>query len=198
MVADAVEGLLAQVQARQHHIRTPGAVVITTLDEQIERVLARVPAGPVAAIVTERDGVDQCHIHADSPRHSDGALRYLQRVCESCALVIRRVHHHLRLPREPAERRRVHDPVAVTLETGAERIGFLGCCAVARTHGEGGVSVECSPLHVLAKLTPALHVRGGPDVARRVSSDQLIAMPAHGVGPLLGPRQWLVHRLTLR
>ena len=198
VVADPVEGLLAQIQARQHHIRTPGAVVVATLDEQIERVLARVPAGPVAAVVAERDGVDQRNVDADSPRHGDGTLCYLERVCESRALVIRRVHHHLRLPREPAEGRRMHDPVAVALETGAERVGFFWPCTVARPFSEGGVGVERAALHVLAEFTPALHVRGRSDVARGVGSDQLVAMPTHGVSPLFGPRQWLVHCLTLR
>ena len=59
MVADAVERLETQVEIVEHDIGAPHRVVIAFGQIWRERVFAGVTARPVAAVMAERDGLDE-------------------------------------------------------------------------------------------------------------------------------------------
>ena len=109
-----------------------------------------------------------------------GDLRDLDRVREPRAqVIVFGGDEHLALPREPAPRVRVLDPIEVALEAQAERIGLLVARARARAdrtgraRGERGVErglAALAPLHGRARRTPS-----APACARRTS---IVVRPA--------------------
>ena len=137
VVADPVQRLEAQVQPGEHDVRAPRAVVVAVGEEGVEGVLAGVPAGPVAAVVAERDRLGQGDVDPDRPGDRGGDLGHLERVGQPGPLVVARVDHDLGLAGQPAERGGVHDPVPVALEAGALVVRLLGLGAVARRRRPG-------------------------------------------------------------
>jgi hypothetical protein len=91
----------------------------------VERRLAVVPERRVAEVVREAGGLDQVRVAAQGRAELAADLRALERVGEPRAeeVALPR-HHHLRLGREPTQRRRVQDARAVPRERGAA--GALG------------------------------------------------------------------------
>ena len=83
-----------------------------------------------------------------------GDLRHLERVGQPGALVVLGEHEHLRLARQPPERRgAVQDPVPVPLEARADRVGLLrrrARCPAPRARVAPGASSRV--LQVLAGL----------------------------------------------
>ena len=66
-------------------------------------------------------------VQAERPRHRARDLRHLQRVRDARAVVIALGREeHLGLARQPPERLRMDDPIAIVLEDRAQRIGRLG------------------------------------------------------------------------
>src|SRR3954467_7841013 len=86
----------------------------------VEHLLARVAEGRVAEVVAQRDRLGQVLVQPERPRHPARDPAGLERMREPGAVVIAlRGDEDLRLVLQPAERLRVHDPVAVSLERRA-------------------------------------------------------------------------------
>ncbi len=99
----------------------------------VERVLPGVTERGVAEIVREADRLDQRLVQAERPRHAARDLRHLERMREARAVEIAFViDEDLRLVDEPAERRRMHDAVAVALVFGAMTRRWLGKATATR------------------------------------------------------------------
>jgi hypothetical protein len=147
VVADAVEGLDAQVERGECDVGTPLGVVEPTLDVDAERILAGVAAGPVPAVVTEGDRLGERYVQPEGAGDRAGHLGDLESMGETGSLVVVREDEDLRLAGQPPEGGRVQDAVAVALEAGAPGVGrFLDRpvpCAVRprRQGGEGSVLV---------------------------------------------------------
>jgi len=101
-----------------------------------QRGLAGVAAGPVAAVVAQRDGLGERHVEATGAGDAGRHLRHLEGVGEPGAEVVGGEDEDLRLAGEAAERGRVQDPVAVAFEAGSQRVGRLGVVAATGTSGE--------------------------------------------------------------
>ena len=108
-------------------------MVVAAGDEWAEGILAGVSSGPVSAVVSERDCLGERDVEPQRTRHRRRHLRNFECVREACALVVVGEDEHLRLAGEPPECGSVQDSITVTLEAGAERIGFLIDGAVAGT-----------------------------------------------------------------
>jgi hypothetical protein len=98
----------------------------------VEGILAGVPEGCVAEVVAEPDRLGQILVQpkraGDDPRDSGR----LQRVGHPGAVVVALwIDEDLGLALQPAERFRVHDPVAVALERRAHRTRLLVALAPA-------------------------------------------------------------------
>ena len=104
VVGDAVDRLGAQVERGQGHVRPPGRVVETAGHVGVQRVLAGVPARPVAAVVAEGDGLGEVHVEAAGPCDRRGHLCHLEGMGQACALVVLGEHEDLRLSRQATER----------------------------------------------------------------------------------------------
>ena len=127
--------------------RAPRRVVEPAGHVGVERVLAGVAAGPVAAVVAEGDGLGEGHVEAAGPGDGGGDLRHLERVGEAGALMVLGEDEDLCLAGQPAERGGVEDAVAVALEAGAPGVGLLGLRPVAGARRRGsrpGASSESS------------------------------------------------------
>ena len=147
MVADAVEGFVAEVERDECCVRTPYRVVIALLHVRAQRILARVAAGPVPTVMAERDCFRKRNVQSECARNRDGNLRHFERVREACALVVIGEHEYLGLAGEAAERTRVEDSVTVTLEAGAVRVRLFLSRTVARAdtaRGERGKEITLS------------------------------------------------------
>ena len=146
MVHDAVAHLPRQVE--------PVALVLEVVDdpqtllvvperpaeEGRQRLLAEMSERRVTQIVTERDRFGEILVQAECPRRGARDLRHLERVSEPHAVVVSLGHQeHLRLVLQPPERFRVHDPVAVPLETGPQWIRLLLALASFDDGGQGRV-----------------------------------------------------------
>ena len=182
MVADAVEGLGAQVERGQHHVRAPHRVVVAA-DERTERLLAGVAAGPVTAVVAQGDGLGQRQVQSQRAGDGHRHLRHLERMGQSGALVVGREHEDLGLARQSTEGAGVQDAIAVALEAGAYRIGRLrrardpapqarvapGASVAASAASRAGRSIGCTSIGAeqpgWARDTP-----GGPGVADMVAA----------------------------
>ena len=134
---DPVAHLLGEVE--------PGAVALDPLDHaqrvvvvaeadpealaqaRVEHLLADVAERRVAEVVAERDRLGEVLVQRERARDRARDACRLERVREPRAVVVAlRRDEHLRLVLEPAERLRVHDPVAVALERRAKRRVRLG------------------------------------------------------------------------
>ena len=88
----------------------------------VEHRLAHVAEGRVPQVVPQGDRLGQVLVELERPRHRPGDPGRLERVREPGAVVVALGRDEdLGLVLEPAERLRVHDPVAVALERRAER-----------------------------------------------------------------------------
>jgi len=82
-------------------------------------------------------------------------------VGEAGALVVIGEDEDLRLAGQATERRRVEDAVAVTLETGAVRVGLLRGVAGSRTGGTGGERGQLAVGGFLTEVTVGDVARSG-------------------------------------
>ena len=105
VVADAVEGLPAQVERRQRHVGAPGGVVEAAVDVGGEGVLAGVAARAVAAVVPEGDGLGQRHVEPAGPGDAGGHLGHLEGVGQPGPLVVVGEDEDLGLAGQPPEGR---------------------------------------------------------------------------------------------
>ena len=103
VVADAVQGLGAQVVLAQHDVGAPGTVVVALGNVGVEGVLAGVATRSVTAVVTEGDGLDQRDVDRGPPGDRGRHLGDLQRVGQPGALVVVGIDHDLGLAGQPAE-----------------------------------------------------------------------------------------------
>ena len=146
-----VEAVEAGVVAFQpgHDPQRLGVVVEAAVwrHQRGERILSGVAEGRVAEVVGQRHRLGQ--IGVEPERRGDGAgdLRHLDRVGQAGAVIVAAIpvavlfDEHLGLVLEPAEGRRVDDPVAVALPGRAEGGQLLRVAAAAarlRAAGEGG------------------------------------------------------------
>lgn len=143
MVADAVEGLGAQVEWNEHDIGPAHRVVVAALDERVEGVLGGVTARAVAAVVAEGDGLGEFDVEADRACHGGGDLRDLEGVGEAGALVIVGEDEDLGLAGEPSEGGGVQDAVAIALEAGPDGIGGFGHGTESGPPGACGADGKC-------------------------------------------------------
>ncbi len=85
--------------------RTPRRVVEASGHVGVERVLAGVATGPVAAVVPERDGLGERDVEPQRPGDGARDLGHLERVGQPGALVVLGEHEDLGLARQATERR---------------------------------------------------------------------------------------------
>ena len=103
----------------QHDVGTPGPVIISVWNEDVEGILAGVSARPVTAVVPESDRVGESHVNADAAGDRGSDLSHLESVGQPGSLVVGWIDDHLGLTGQPPERSGVHNPIAVTFEAGA-------------------------------------------------------------------------------
>ena len=125
VIADAVEGLGAEVQGREGDVGTPDGMVEALVEEGRQGLLAGVAAGAVTAVVAERDGLGQGHVEPVGAGDAGGDLGDLEGVGEAGAQVIGGKDEDLRLAGQAAKGGGVEDPIAIALETGAVGVGRL-------------------------------------------------------------------------
>ena len=102
---------------------------------------------PGAKALPVGDGLGERRVEPARPGHRDRHLGHLEGVGQPGALVVGRVDHDLGLAGQPAERGRVHDPVAVALEAGALDVGvFNPDCSVREAF-----VVQCEPIQLEGK-----------------------------------------------
>ena len=137
----------------QHNVGTPGAVVISLGNEDVEGILARVSARPMTAVVPEGDRVGQRHVDADAAGDRGRDLSHLESVGQPGALVVGWIDDNLRFAGQAPERGGVHNPIAVTFEAGALLIGLLRDRPISRSCGKGSAGSERRSFALLPKLT---------------------------------------------
>src|SRR4029453_1980116 len=152
VIADSVQRLGAQVEVLQHHIRTPGPVVISLRNEDVESILAGMPAWAMTAVVAQRDRFHQRRVHADPAGDRGCDLSHLKGMGQPGALVISRKDNDLGLAGKTSEGRGMHDSIAVTLETGALVVGLLCDGAIARSFGKRRARPQRHTLVLLAEF----------------------------------------------
>ena len=118
----------------------PEAAAEALPERVVERVLARVPEGRVPGVVPEADRLDEILVQRQGARDDARDRGRLERVGHARAVVVAGgVDEDLRLPLQPAEGLRVHDPVAVALERrpdGALVLGYGAAARLERAHRE--------------------------------------------------------------
>ena len=118
-------------------------MVVSPGDERRERLLRRVAAWTVTAVVGESDGLGEGEAEVGHPSDADGDLGHLDGVGETRAeMVVFRSDEDLALPGEAPPRPRVLHAVEVALEAETEGIGLLLQCALACTERAGGAGSE--------------------------------------------------------
>jgi hypothetical protein len=196
MVPDAVEGLGAEIERLQGDVGAPRGVVEPAVEIRRQGILARMPAGPVAAIVAECHRLDERHVEAQRLGDGTGHLSDLEGVGHPGALVVVGEHEHLGLARQATEGRVVQDAVTVALEARAEGIRCLVDRPVAGAVRSCGVGRQRRCLVFLSRFTGS---HDGIADARRgvgVSDDDVIAAVAgHRGGPPFGS---LLGRIRVR
>ena len=136
MVTNPVQSLGAQVEILKDNVGTPGSVVIPLGNERIERIFASVPAGSMTAVVPESHRLRQGHVDIDAACDRCRNLGHLESVREASALVVGGKDHDLRFAGQAPESCGMHNPIAVTFETGALLVGLLDNRSVSRTVGK--------------------------------------------------------------
>ena len=129
VVADAVEGLAAEVERGERDVGAVDGVVVAALREVgRERLLRRVAGGAVAAVVGRARWPPRAAGTGSAARAMPVATcADLDRVREPGAeMVVFGRDEHLALAGEPPPRPRVLHPVEVALEAQAVRVGVLG------------------------------------------------------------------------
>ncbi len=188
MVADPVEGLGAQVEWPKRHVGTPRGVIEALLEERRERVLARVPAGSVAAVVADGHRLDERDVQAECRGDRPSDLGHLECVRHPVALMVAGEHEDLGLAGQAPECRIVEDPVPVTLEAGSVRVGDLVDGTVAGAGCLRGVRCQHGCVALFARL--AGHDLGVADRGPRIGvreHDLVVGVPCHRRGPAVGP-----------
>lgn len=142
MVADAVEGLAAEVERGERDIGSPLGVVVPAVDEGAERVFAGVTARAVAAVVTKCDCFGERDVEPKRPGDCRCDLGNFECVGETRSLMVVGKDEDLCLAGEPTKGRRMEDAISITFETCAERVGFFGSAACPRTDRPRGVRRE--------------------------------------------------------
>ena len=111
-----------------------------TPNSVVERVLAGMPERSVPHVVPEPDRLRQVLVQPEGASDDARDRRRLERMRHARPVVVAlRVDEDLRLPLEPPERLRVHDPVAVALEFGADAARVFRQRAPARLERAHGV-----------------------------------------------------------
>ena len=149
VVADAVEGLGAQVQGRESDVGAPDGMIEALVEEGRQGFLAGVAPRPVAAVVAEGDGFGQGHVEPAGAGDAGGDLGDLERVGEASAEVVGREDEHLCLAGQAPERGGMKDPIAIALETSAKGIGRFGDRPVTGAAGAGREGRERAPFDLL-------------------------------------------------
>src|SRR6185503_4875301 len=116
----------------------------------------------VAEVVPEHQALDELLVEGQRARHRPADLRALERVRQPRAVVVALVvHEHLGLVLEPAKRRTVDHPVAVTLEARAHRVLGLRVAAPAARGAAHRVGREALGLPALLyRPVDQLHTGG--------------------------------------
>ena len=176
----------------EHDVGAPRPVVVAARRTKASKASSLAcPPGPVAAVVAERDGVGQGDVDADAAGDRGGDLGDLEGVRQPGPLVVGRVHDDLGLAGQPAEGRRVHDPVAVALEAGPLRVGRLGHARGARPRRPASPPAAAARARAASRSSPVRRRGPGRRSARepacaRTRSPSRVA--GHGLGPGLRPR----------
>ena len=133
---DPFADLVGQVEPTRDPVRlfvVPEAQPEPRPQRRIERVLARVAERRVAQIVPQPDRLGQILVQRERSGDHARDRRRLQRMRHPRAVVVAlRVDEDLRLPLQPAERLRVHDPVPVALKRRAHRRRLLVALSPSR------------------------------------------------------------------
>ena len=187
MVRDAVDRLGAQVERGERDQRAPRRVVEASGHVGVERVLAGMAAGPVAAVVAQRDGLGERDVEPQRLGDRARDLRHLERVGQPGALMVLGEDEDLGLAGQATERGGVEDAVAVTLEAGTPLVGLLGPRAFAGAGGAGGARREQRRLELFAFGAATRRDRLGSLRRRRTGcrSDPGVGVgvgQAHGAG----------------
>ena len=150
---DAVEGLPGEVEGLQHRQHPHGVVGMqpASFHDLRQSVLPGVAEGCVADVVAQADRLREGFVEAEGDRHRPPDLRHLQGVGEpGDEVVVVGGDEHLGLVGQTADGVGVHDPVAVPLEGGAQRIGPLGPLPPLRVGRPGSGRGEPGALPPLA------------------------------------------------
>ena len=160
-------------------------MVVATLHVGRERILARMAARTVTAVVTKGDGFGECHIQAERSRDGNGDLGHFKCVRQACSLVILGEDEDLRFPRQSAERGCVKNSVAIALEARTKRIGLFGGVAVACT--EGTRRMWCKKIRLVGLARVAGHQiqtsGAGPRISMGKANVAVARMAVHGGCP---------------
>ena len=187
VAADAVDGLEREVEALAVALEqlddadalqvVPEEVVGSLLPQLAppprrhrtrEGLLAAVAERRMAEVVPERDRLGKVLVQGERAGDGAGDLGYLEGVREARAVVVALgCEEDLRLMREPPEALAVKDAVAVALEGGAVRIGFLVAEPAQRRRGACRIRREQLPLAALEFLACHLMHRMLPVKRRR-------------------------------
>jgi len=174
-------------------------MVVALGQEGVESVLGGVTAGTVPTVVAQRDRLGQGGVRADPSGDRGSHLGHLEGVGEARPLVVGGEDVHLGLAGQTAKRGGVHDPVTVSFEAGAFRVGFLGPHPVPRSARHRGPRSQVVGLPRLALLAQDRPGRLDPGSGVAVRPHQRIGdVPGHGVGPGDRPRFQFGHGAHLR
>ena len=138
---DAVEGLPGEVEGFQHrqHPHRVFGMQPAPIHDLRQGVLSGVPEGGVADVVAQADRLGEGFVEAEGGRHRPTDLGHLQGVGEpGDEVVVVGGDEHLGLVGQAADGVGMHDPVAVPLEDGAERVRRLRPFPSPRVGGPGG------------------------------------------------------------
>jgi len=113
-------------------------VVVTTLHVRGKGVLAGMATRTVSAVVAQGYGFGEGHVQAEAGGDGPGYLGDFKGMRQPGPLVVLGEYEDLGLAGQASKCRGVEDPVAIALEAGPERIGFLGDMAVAGADGPRG------------------------------------------------------------
>ncbi len=170
MLDDSLAHLEAQIQTAKAGVShldpvdRPEAlrVVIETAvraHQLVQRVLAGMAERRMAEVVGKRDRFGKLLVEAQRARDGTRDLGRLQRMGEAGAIVVALViHEDLGFVFEPAECRRMDYPIAIALESGAQRMLGLGDAPAAALAREHRIRRQHLRLDFLELLSRAQHV----------------------------------------
>jgi hypothetical protein len=150
----------------------------------------------MTTVVPESDRVSQRHVDADFTCDGCRDLRHFECVGQPGALVVAWKHDNLCLPGQAPERSGVHNPIAVTLETGALVIRLLGDGPTSRSLGKCGSRAEHRSFTLLTEFPMHNWSRTGAGLGTWVGAYEILPeVTRHGVSPCLGAwRDFVSHR----